>query len=90
VLSLGRAERRRSERKQNKLKKEVLKLTPNQTILFDELLQQKTDEVLDVYKALVDDAVFQTLRANRISEERANKIMSEANELIKKKVLEEV
>jgi hypothetical protein len=86
---MGRSERRRNDRYQTKLKKEVLKLTPNQTVLFDKLLQQRVDIVLDTYKNLVDDCVYQSMRDNHISDARSNKIMFEANELIKKRVLEE-
>jgi len=86
---MGRSERRAEDRSKQKLRREVNMLTPNQTILMNELLQAKIDELLDIYKDVVDKAVYEALRNNHISKDRTDRIMLEANKIIKHKLLEE-
>ncbi len=82
----NRAEGRRIERHQQKLEKELNKLTPNQLKLFNEVIEQRTNETLEIYKKLVDEAVFTALRENRVGEEIANRVMDHANKLIREEI----
>ena len=79
---MSRADLRAQIRENQKLAKEINKLTPNQLKLIDKITEFRTNEIIEVYKELVDKSVFETMRANRVGVERANRIMDQANEVI--------
>ena len=79
---MSRAEQRVKVRENKKSAKEINKLTPNQVKLIDSITEFRTNELIEVYKRIVDMAVYNTMRANKISDIRANKIMGEANKII--------
>jgi len=79
---VSRADLRAQIRENQKLAKEINKLTPNQLKLIDKITEFRTNEIIEVYKELVDKSVFETMRANRVGVERANRIMDQANEVI--------
>lgn len=76
---MSRIDRRAVERNRQKLRKEVKKLTPNQLKLIDEITEHKANETLDVFKELVTNAIYKTMRENHISENRAKKILEETD-----------
>ena len=87
---MNRSERRRKERKQGKdlkkLKGAISTLSPSQTKLIDILAQERTDKLLDTFKELVTTSVVKSMRNNHISQERANKIIIESNEIMEKEI----
>lgn len=86
---MSRMERRKVDRYKQKLNKEVKKLTPNQLKLIDEITEHKTNEALDLFKQLVTTAIFKSMRGNRISENRANKIIEETDRQLREWLEEE-
>ena len=79
---LSRAEKRRNQREKEKLCKTVNKLTPNQIKLVDALAEHKADKLLDIFKKLITESMTKSMRQNRISLERANKVIEDANKIM--------
>jgi hypothetical protein len=79
---LNRAERRRNKREKEKLSKSIDKLTPNQLKLIDMYSEQKADKLLDSFKQLIIKSMINSMRQNRISLERANKVIEDANKIM--------
>jgi len=83
---LDRAEKRRNQREKQKLCKTVNKLTPNQIKLIDTLAEQKADKLLDIFKRLITESMTKSMRENHISLERANKVIEDANKIMKEEI----
>lgn len=79
---MSRAEQRVKDRGNQKSAKEINKLTTNQIKLIDNITKFRTKELIEVYENLVDKAVYETMRANRVGKERAERIMEQANKII--------
>lgn len=79
---MNRAERRRNKREKEKLSKSIDKLTPNQLKLIDMYSEQKADKLLDSFKQLIIKSMINSMRQNRISLERANKVIEDANKIM--------
>lgn len=85
---MSRTERREKDRRIQKLKKTVGKLTPRQLELIDLLAEQQTDELLDIFRQTITESTIEAMRENRISIERAERIINRTNEIIERKVSE--
>ena len=83
---MDRAEKRRNQREKQKLCKTVNKLTPNQIKLIDTLAEQKADKLLDIFKRLITESMTKSMRENHISLERANKVIEDANKIMKEEI----
>lgn len=79
---MSRTEQRSKDRINQKFTKSINNLTPNQLKLVDALADYKTDELIEVFKSVIDTEMFKAMRSNGVSIERANKIMKQANESI--------
>lgn len=85
---MNRQKKRENDRKIQKLKKTVEKLTPRQMELVELLSEQKADKLLDVFKELITESMVESMREHKISLERANKVINRANEIVERKVME--
>lgn len=86
---MSRTERREKDRRIQKLKKTVGKLTPRQLELIDLLAEQQTDQLLDIFKQTITESTIEAMRENRISIERAERIINRTNEIIEKRIFED-
>lgn len=86
---MSRTERREKDRRIQKLKKTVGKLTPRQLELIDLLAEQQTDQLLDIFRKTITESTVEAMRENRISIERAERIINRTNEIIEKRIFED-
>lgn len=84
---MNRADKRKRDRKVNKLKAKANKFTEAQLEMMELYAKQKTEQILDIFKKIVTESMFDSMRENRISIERASKIIDRANEIMGKKVV---
>jgi hypothetical protein len=77
-----RAQRRAPVRNSQKQAKVLDKLTDNQLKLVDSITEFRADELNAMYKKLVDIAMFAVMRDNKISVERAKRIVLEVGQKI--------
>jgi hypothetical protein len=66
------------------------KLSPEAIRVIEQYARQEAGEKLELYKKMVDDAVFNAMRCNRISEQRAYRVMEQANKLMVEELNKEV
>lgn len=87
---MGRAEKRREQREFNKAAEEIKRLSPAAIRIIEKYAKLEAEEKLELYKKMVDNAVFNAMRENKIGQDRAYKIMERASELIIQGISKEV
>jgi hypothetical protein len=87
---MNRQQKRQQVRQIDKARVELQKLSPEAIRVIEQYARQEAEEKLDLYKKMVDDAVFNAMRCNRISEQRAYRVMEQANKLMVEELNKEV
>jgi hypothetical protein len=79
---VNRQQKRQQLRQIDKATNEIKKLSPEAIRIIEKYARQEAEEKLEQYKSMVDNAVFNAMRSNRAGEQRAYRIMEQANKLM--------